>query len=211
MNLGRQSLYVVGPQEVDANYGIARRPLSTEEDGGLSSDLFRGHLVELSLRHRQISISERLPMELSCESTCGQLTMASSGEYGPMTLVASGFEINKQKISVRIDTIYSGALFLSSGLNPLLYTTDSRVSTGIKAESYLGVRLVPRGYTSLRFGDIILSRNLALSTLPDNAIIAGKSNFQATLGLQSLQLAYFIFDFRSNRIWLNAKAPLHSR
>ena len=53
--------------------------------------------------------------------------MVPRGDYGPKTLVASGFSIGRHKVDVRLDTVFSRALYLSTGLNPQIYATNTAV------------------------------------------------------------------------------------
>jgi hypothetical protein len=196
IDLGFHSFYVSDSREVDSSSGVAGRVLSADEDGGIASDLLQDRLVEVDTRSRQLSISERLSEPVLSQEGNGELKMDRNGDFGPMTLVASGFVVGRYKITVRIDTIFREALYLSAHINPLIYATKSSAKKA--TSTFKGIPLRPYGVTSLRCGDYVLSQNVQVWAMSDG--MAGQSPFQAIIGLGAFRLCKFRLDFKANRV-----------
>lgn len=81
-------------------------------DGTLAYTAFKDRLLELDYRKKTIRTSGILPADLKCPGFCGDLTYPTFGARGPHILVASGFTVNQQPLSVQIDTLFSGTMLV---------------------------------------------------------------------------------------------------
>ena len=96
------------------------------------------------------------------------------------------------------DSVFSRALYLSTGLNPQIYATNTTVHGQRSTyKNIFPLRLY--GTTTLSCGNDQLSNHVPL-WFPAEGAASSRTPYGATLGLDVFRLATFLFDFQSNRI-----------
>src|SRR5208282_5948197 len=80
--------------------------------GTLAYTAFKDRVGQMDFVGRKVRIWEVLTAPVECTGVCGKISLIKFGNEGPPIVVADGFEINGQKVSAQVDTMYSGTLLV---------------------------------------------------------------------------------------------------
>jgi Aspartyl protease len=177
-------------------------------DGALTYGAFANRLVEIDGPHHVLRVSEPQTDPAPCpQQPCHDLTIQHMGRWGPVTITTTGFTIDTQPVSVQLDTLFTGTV--------LVYP-EAVEKLGLKKES----KAKPKEMFPYTQGGLKLARAdsgavtfSSIPLLPDGPLyFAAKDaalpavQFDATVGLATLNRAVAVFDFKGMHFWMEAPA-----
>ena len=89
-----------------------RRSVVPSSDGLLSYRAFKDRILKLDYKAHQVSVSDVLTADVPCPGFCGIISHPTFGKQGPPIVVATGFQVNGQPLTVQIDTLYTGTMLI---------------------------------------------------------------------------------------------------
>ena len=195
---------VLNPNEAGSFGAIGRDVLPdnilSSSDGGLSFEVFENRLLQINIQAHRLGISDPIKNTLACPTSCGDIIRGRMGDFGPGIKSLSGFAVNGRPVSVRLDTLYDGPMFLSG------YLKEVRLLPPISKEfpdiGYDQVTLTPLGVGTLTFLGRPINKDLLIfrgSVMPG---VFGQ-DYSATIGLSLLRSRVVTFDFRNNKFWFD--------
>lgn len=184
---------------------LGQKPQALPADGALTYRAFQNRLLQIDYPHRSVHISEPQDTAPACPGACSDLIVKRVGNYGPPTLTAEGFAINRQAVAAQIDTLFTGTM--------LVYPTSVE-KLGLKKEAKSKHKelfpFVENGAKLARFDGVAESfRNLQLA--PDAPLYFFTSDdrppsvpFDVTVGSGLLNHAMVSFDFKGMHFWMES-------
>jgi hypothetical protein len=176
--------------------------------GTLAYPAFKNRIVELDFAAHKLRVSEILAAPVKCSGACDTISFVTFGKEGPPIVVADGFEINGEKVSAQVDTMYTGSL--------LVYTASIEKLSLSGASKTPDVRLFPLtdGGVSMKVADAqsegfagtILAKGGAKVYFPTEAVHEPDGLFDATVGLELFRHAVLTLNFHDMTIGV-AKTP----
>lgn len=173
-------------------------------DGTLAYTAFKNRLLELDYRKKNVRISAALTSDVKCPGFCGDLTYPTFGKQGPPIVVATGFTINQQPLTVQIDTLFSGTMLVyPPSVAKLGLTTQS----GSNTQEFFpytddGVQMVKAQADTEAFGSHVLAKKVPVYfATPDVHLPDGL--FDGTVGHELFKGIVLTLDFHSNHAWIS--------
>jgi hypothetical protein len=176
--------------------------------GTLAYPAFQDRIVQLDFAAHKFRVSETLTAPVKCTGACDTISLITFGKEGPPIVVADGFEINGEKVSAQVDTMYTGSL--------LVYTASIEKLSLSGAAKTTDVRLFPLtdGGVNMRvaeaqkesFNGVILVQDGAKVYFPTDTVHEPDGLFDATVGLELFRDAVLTLDFHDMTIELETKA-----
>lgn len=180
-----------------------------EVAGTLAYPAFKDRIIQLDFVANKFRISDVLTSPVKCFGKCDTISLITFGKEGPPIVVADGFEINTQKVSAQIDTMYTGSV--------LVYTASIEKLSLSGAASTTDTRMFPLtdGGVDMRVADasqegfqgLILAREGAKVYFPTEAVHEPDGLFDATVGLELFRDAILTLDFHD--MTLSLDKPKH--
>jgi len=167
-------------------------------DGTLAYTAFKDRVVQLDFAAHKLRISD--PDEKTqTNSSCDKMELITFGKEGPPIVVAHGFELNGQKVTAQVDTMFTGSL--------LVYTASIE-KLGVSAESKTeetelfpltdgGVQMKVAAAKQEAFHGSPLSSGAPKLYFPTPDVHEPDGLFDATVGLALFRDAVVTFDFRA--------------
>jgi hypothetical protein len=176
--------------------------------GTLAYPAFKDRIVQLDFVAHKLRVSEIVAAPVKCSGACDTISFVTFGKEGPPIVVADGFEINGEKVSAQVDTMYTGSL--------LVYTASIEKLSLSRASKTPEVRLFPLtdGGVSMKVADaqsegfagMILAKDGAKVYFPTEAVHEPDGLFDATVGLELFRYAVLTLNFHDMTIGV-AKTP----
>jgi hypothetical protein len=170
--------------------------------GTLAYPAFKDRIVQLDFAAHKLRISDVLGAPVKCIGACDTMTLVTFGKDGPPIVVADGFDINGEKVSAQVDTMYTGSL--------LVYTASIEKLSLSGAAKTTDVRLFPLtdGGVNMRFaeaqsegfGGTVLVKDGAKVYFPTETVHEPDGLFDATVGLELFRDAVLTLDFHDMTI-----------
>jgi hypothetical protein len=179
--------------------------------GTLAYTAFKDRIVQLDFVAHKLRVSDVLTDRVRCTGVCDTISLITFGKEGPPIVVADGFEINGEKVSAQVDTMYTGSL--------LVYTASIENLSLSGAAQTTDVRLFPLtdGGVNMRvaeaqqegFNGITLAKGGAKVYFPTETVHEPDGLFDATVGLELFRDAVLTLDFHDMTIAVakNVKTP----
>jgi hypothetical protein len=173
-------------------------------DGTFAYTAFKNRLLELDYRRKMVRFSERLNADPSCPGFCGELSYPTFGKNGPPIVVATGFRINNQPLTVQIDTLFEGTMLVYDSSVEKLGLKAQAASTQHQFFKYTdnGVNMIESQAATESFGPRALAANAALF-FATPGVHQPDGLFDGTAGHGLFEKTTLSLDFRSNRIWVS--------
>ncbi len=177
--------------------------------GTLAYPAFNDRVVQLDFVARKLRISEVLTSPVKCTGACDTISLITFGNEGPPIVVADGFDINGEKVSAQVDTMYTGSLLVYTAsieklsLSGAAKTTDARLFPLTDG----GVNMKVADAQSEGFGGITLVKENAKVYFPTETVHEPDALFDATVGLELFREAILTLDFHDMTIAVAKKSP----
>jgi hypothetical protein len=173
-------------------------------DGTLAYTAFKDRLLELDYKKKTVRASEAITTDLKCPGFCGDLTYPTFGKKGPHILAATGFTVNRQTLTVQIDTLFSGSLLVFPPSVAKLGLTGESSSATKQFFPYTdgGVDMIKAQAENESFG----SRTLATKPpvfFATPAVHLPDGMFDGTVGHALFHDVVLTLDFHSNHVWIS--------
>lgn len=170
--------------------------------GTLSYVNLKDRRVVLDYVHHKIQVSKSIE-EIPCGANCGQLTYPTFGQGGPPIVVASGFRLNGQPISMQVDTLYEGTMLIYSTSIEKLKLRQEAATTRKHHFPFTdgGVDMLQAKATIESFGSKSLLASAPLY-LPTPQVHQPDGMFDGTVGSALFQGHTVTLDFHTNEFWI---------
>ncbi|SRR5579884_147600 len=174
-------------------------------DGALTYTAFHNRMLQIDYAHHLVRLSEPLDAPPACPQTCSDLKVGHVGNYGPLTLTATGFSVNAEPVDAQIDTLFTGTMLIYPGSVQKLGLKKLAKAKHKEFFPYLqgGVKLAQADGAAEAWQSVPLGQDLPLyfftSDDHPNAV-----SYDATVGSGLLSHATAVFDFKGMRFWLDA-------
>jgi hypothetical protein len=174
-------------------------------DGALTFASFKNRIVQLDFRNHVMRISEPLTAPQTVPENSAELVVKHFGNYGPATIVTSGFSVNGQPIASQIDTLFTGTMVIyPESVKKLDLVKQSKSRMKEDFPFWGGVMLVRGDADTESFGKLQIMQNAPLYfTTAEAATHTPEGQFDATVGIGLLIGTAITFDFLDNRVWLD--------
>jgi hypothetical protein len=171
-------------------------------DGTLSYTAFKDRVLQIDFVGRKVRISEVLTGPVECTGACGKISLIKFGNEGPPIVVADGFEINGQKVSAQVDTMYSGTLLVyTASIEKLQLGTAAKTD---KSRDFPftdgGVKMKEAPANKEGFRGLVLSGPAPLVYFPSPDVHEPDGLFDATVGLELFYKAAVTLNFHDMTI-----------
>ena len=187
----------------DPNEPDKKRTAPLPADGALTYGSFKNRRVQLDFSKHILRVSEPQTETQPCPGRCGDLIVQHFGQYGPVTLTATGFEVAGQPVSAQIDTLFTGTVLVyPPSVEKLGFKKLSKAKSkedfpfaqnGLKLaraegveESFQGTALSPKG---------------AVYFWTSKEEPAPNVQFDVTVGTGLLKSTVFTLDLKGMHIW----------
>jgi hypothetical protein len=170
--------------------------------GTLAYPAFKDRILQLDFVAHTLRVSDVLTAPAKCTGACDTMSLITFGKDGPPIVVADGFEINGERVSAQVDTMYTGSL--------LVYTVSIGKLSLSGAARTPDVRLFPLtdGGVNMRvaeaqqesFNDLVLAKAGAKVYFPTETVHEPDGLFDATVGLELLRDAILTLNFHDMTI-----------
>jgi hypothetical protein len=175
--------------------------------GTLAYPAFKDRIVQLDFAGHKLRVSEVLTAPVRCAGACDTLALITFGKEGPPIVVADGFEINGEKVSAQIDTMYTGSLLVYTASIEKLSLSGAARTTDVRLFPLTdgGVNMRVAEAQSEGFGGISLVRDGAKVYFPTETVHEPDGLFDATAGLELFHDAVLTLDFHDLTIAVEKK------
>jgi hypothetical protein len=167
----------------------------------LAYPAFQDRIVQLDFVHRRVRISDALTAPASCNGTCAALTFPTFGKAGPPIVVADGFAVNGQPITVQVDTVYTGNLLIYSASIAKLGLSTAAAAPAIEHFAFTdgGVNMRKASASAITFDGKTIAQNAPLY-FPTPGVHEPDGMFDGTIGLVLMRDKVVTFDFHDKTI-----------
>ena len=207
MHIGSLTLAHVAAMSMDITDMITQKQMP-KVAGTLAYPAFKDRIVQMDFAAHKLRVSDVLSSTVACTGACDTISLITFGKEGPPIVVADGFEINGEKVSAQIDTMFTGSM--------LVYTTSIEKLSLTGAANTADVRLFPLtdGGVNMKFGDaqeesfrgISLAKEGAKVYFPTETVHEPDGLFDATVGLELFRDAVLTLDFHDMTIAMSKTA-----
>lgn len=172
-------------------------------DGFLSYVAFKDRAVTLDYAHHLITVSG-LGAQVTAPRDAGVLTYPTFGRKGPHIVATTGFEVNREPVTVQVDTLYSGTLLIYPTSVAKLGLAAQAASTQRRRFPFTdgGVDMIEGRARKESFAarDILSNAPLYFAT---PQVHAPDGMFDGTVGSQLFAGHSVTFDFHADRFWIS--------
>jgi hypothetical protein len=176
--------------------------------GTLAYPAFKDRIIQLDFVANKFRISDVLNSPVKCAGKCDTISLITFGKEGPPVVVADGFEINKEKVTAQLDTMYTGSMLIYTAsidrlsLNGANSTTDTRMFPLTDG----GAAMRVADASEEGFQDITLAKEGAKVYFPTEAVHEPDGLFDATVGLELFRNTVLTLDFHDMTLSLDKPA-----
>lgn len=171
-------------------------------DGTLAYTAFKDRILQIDFVGHKVRISNVLTAPAGCTGACDKISLIKFGNEGPPVVVAGGFEINGNKVSAQIDTMYSGTLLVYTASIEKLQLADAERTT--KSRDFPltdgGVKMKEAPAEKEGFRGLTLSGPAPLVYFPTPDVHEPDGLFDATVGLELFYKAAVTLNFHDMTI-----------
>jgi hypothetical protein len=173
-------------------------------DGTLAYTVFKDRLLELDYKKKTVRTSAAITADLKCPGFCGDLTYPTFGQKGPHVLVATGFTVNRQPLTVQIDTLYSGTLLVFPPSVAKLGLTSQSNSATKEFFPYTdgGVDMMRAQVDDESFGSRVLAAQPPVF-FATPAVHLPDGLFDGTVGHGLFKDIVLTLDLHANHVWIS--------
>src|SRR5579863_2747246 len=207
LHIGSMALAQVNAAGMDLTDMINQNQMP-DVAGTLAYPAFKDRIIQLDFVANKFRISDVLTNPVKCAGKCDTISLIAFGKEGPPVVVADGFEINKEKVTAQLDTMYTGSM--------LIYTASIEKLSLSGAASTTETRMFPLtdGGAAMRvadaseegFQDITLAKDGAKVYFPTETIHEPDGLFDATVGLELFRDTVLTLDFHDMTLSLEKPA-----
>lgn len=167
-------------------------------DGTLAYTAFKDRVVQLDFVAHKLRISgpdEKTP----APSSCDKIELITFGKEGPPIVVAHGFELNGQKVTAQVDTMFTGSLLVyTASIEKLGVSGESKTEeTELFPLTDGGVQMKVAVAKQASFHGAVLTSGAPKLYFPTPDVHEPDGLFDATVGLALFRDAVLTFDFRA--------------
>jgi hypothetical protein len=172
-------------------------------DGLLTYRVFKDRILKLDYKAQQVSVSDVLTADVPCPGFCGTITHPTFGEQGPPIVVATGFQINGQPLTVQIDTLYTGTMLIYPTSVEKFGLTAQQNSTKTRLFRYTdgGVDEIEGTALKESFGPTDLKENATLYFATPK-VHTPDGMFDGTVGHELFTGHVVTLDFHTHHFWM---------
>lgn len=171
-------------------------------DGTLSYTAFKDRILQIDFATHKVRISEPLSSPSDCSGACDKISLIKFGNGGPPIVVANGFEINGQKVTAQVDTMYSGPLLIYTASIEKLRLADAAKTTKSRDFPFTdgGVKMKEAQTEKESFRGLPLGPRIPLVYFPTPDVHEPDGLFDATVGLEMFYNSVLTLDFHNMTI-----------
>jgi hypothetical protein len=179
-------------------------------DGILAYTAFQDRVLQLDFAAHVLRISEPQPSG-SCRGRCDKIALITFGKEGPPIVVAQGFELNGEKVSAQVDTMFTGSMLIYSASVEKLSLKGAAQSKDVRFFPLTdgGVNMKEAEAQKESFGDLTLSGEKARVYFPTENVHEPDGLFDATVGMELFSGVVITLNFHDMTIGIEKanKAP----
>jgi Aspartyl protease len=208
VHLGELTLAEVPAIGMDLSDMISQKQMPRVA-GTLAYPAFKDRIVQLDFTAHKLRISDVLTAPVQCAGACDTMSLIAFGKEGPPIVVADGFEINGEKVSAQVDTMYTGSLLIYTASIEKLSLSGAAKTTDVRLFPLTdgGVNMKVAEAQSEGFGGNILVKDGAKVYFPTETVHEPDGLFDATAGLELFRDAVLTLDFHDMTIGVAKKKP----
>jgi len=176
--------------------------------GTLAYPAFKDRIIQLDFVANKFRISGVLTSPIKCSGKCDTISLITFGNEGPPIVVADGFEINTEKVTAQLDTMFTGSMLVYNAsidklsLSGAASTTDTRMFPLTDG----GVNMRVADAQEEGFQGLTLAKEGAKVYFPTEAVHEPDGLFDATVGLELFRDTVLTLDFHDMTLSLNKPA-----
>jgi hypothetical protein len=176
--------------------------------GTLAYPAFKDRIVQMDFAARKLRVSDVVTAPVRCIGVCDTMSLITFGKDGPPIVVADGFEINGERVSAQVDTMYTGSLLVYTASIEKLSLSGAAKTTDVKLFPLTdgGVNMKVAEAQQEGFGGVTLAKDGAKVYFPTETVHEPDGLFDATVGLELFRDAVLTLDFHDMTIAV-AKTP----
>jgi hypothetical protein len=176
--------------------------------GTLAYPAFKDRIVQMDFATQKLRVSDVVTAPVRCIGVCDTMSLITFGKDGPPIVVADGFEINGERVSAQVDTMYTGSLLVYTASIEKLSLSGAAKTTDVKLFPLTdgGVNMKVAEAQREGFGGVTLAKDGAKVYFPTETVHEPDGLFDATVGLELFRDAVLTLDFHDMTIAV-AKTP----
>ena len=177
-------------------------------DGALAFGSFKNRILQIDWNRKVVRISEPLADDRPCPRDCGDLKPEHLGRYGPLTLTATGFQVNGYDVTSQIDTLFTGTMVVyPSAIDKVGMRELSRTKHKEEFPFFQnGVKLGEADGATFAFHGDTVFPGAPLYFWSAKDLQVPNVSFDASTGTALMSRTLVTFDFKSNHIWIESPA-----
>jgi hypothetical protein len=170
-------------------------------DGILAYTAFQDRVLQLDFAAHVLRISEPQPSG-SCRGRCDKISLITFGKEGPPIVVAQGFELNGEKVSAQVDTMFTGSMLIYNASVEKLSLKGAAQSKDVRFFPLTdgGVNMKEAEAQKEGFGDLTLSGEKARVYFPTENVHEPDGLFDATVGMELFSGVVMTLNFHDMTI-----------
>jgi predicted aspartyl protease len=170
-------------------------------DGILAYTAFQDRVLQLDFAAHVLRISEPQPTG-SCRGRCDKISLITFGKEGPPIVVAQGFELNGEKVSAQVDTMFTGSMLIYNASVEKLSLKGAAQSKDVRFFPLTdgGVNMKEAEAQKEGFGDLTLSGEKPRVYFPTENVHEPDGLFDATVGMELFSGVVLTLDFHDMTI-----------
>lgn len=192
----------------DPTQSNKKRSAAFPADGALAFGSLKNRILQLDWNRKVVRISEPLADDQPCPRDCGDLKPEHLGRYGPLTLTATGFQVNGQDVRSQIDTLFTGTMLVYPPAIEKLGMRDLSKTKHKEEFPFFqnGVKLGEADGAAFAFHRDTVFPGAPLYFWAAKDVQPPDVSFDATVGTALLSRTLVTFDFKANHIWIESPA-----
>jgi hypothetical protein len=201
LHLGDVTLTNVPAMGWDLTELIAQKQMP-QAAGTLAYPAFKDRVMQLDYVAHRFRLSEPLTAALPCTGACDKISLITFGKDGPPIVVAQGFELNGEKVSSQIDSMYTGSMLIYTASIEKLSLSGAAKTTDVRlfplTDGGVNMKLAPAQKEGFR--GTTLAQAGAKVYFPAEAVHEPDGLFDATVGLELFRDAVVTLNFHDMTI-----------
>jgi hypothetical protein len=165
--------------------------------GTLAYPAFKDRIVQLDFAAHKLRVSDVLTAPVKCSGACDTISLITFGKEGPPIVVADGFEINGERVSAQVDTMYTGSLLVYTAAIEKLSLSGAAQTTDVRlfplTDGGVNMRVAEAQQES--FNGLTLAKDGAKVYFPTETVHEPDGLFDATVGLELFHDAVLTLNF----------------
>ncbi|MGA2431470.1 MAG: hypothetical protein ABSH13_23445 [Candidatus Acidiferrum sp.] len=201
VHIGELTLLKVLAVGMDLSDMISQKQMPHVE-GTLAYPAFKDRIVQLDFTTHKLRVSDVLTAPVKCTGACDTMSLITFGKEGPPIVVADGFEINGERVSAQVDTMYTGSLLVYTASIEKLSLSGAAQTTDVRLFSLTdgGVNMRVAEAQQESFNGLTLVKDGAKVYFPTETVHEPDGLFDATVGLELFHEAVLTLNFHDMTI-----------